>query len=77
MTESIYSFVLTELEKAKGRWPDVARETDMSLSTLKKIARREVENPGVMHIEKLANYFRGQASAGESAFARQPMTHTL
>lgn len=63
MTESIYQFVLDELEKAKGRWPDVARDTDMSLSTLKKIARREVENPGVVHIEKLATYFREQSAA--------------
>jgi hypothetical protein len=58
MNESIYQFVLGELEKAKGRWPEVARDTDMSLSTLKKIARREVENPGVLHIEKLAGYFQ-------------------
>lgn len=63
MSESIYQFVLDELEKAKGRWPEVARHTDISLSTLKKIARREVENPGVVTIEKLANYFRDQVAA--------------
>lgn len=62
MSASIYQYVLDELEKAKGRWPDVARDTEMSLSTLKKIARREVENPGVVHIEKLANYFRDQSA---------------
>lgn len=63
MTESIYEFVLGELDKAKGRWPDIAQDIGMSLSTLRKIAKREVENPGVVHIEKLASYFREKAAA--------------
>ena len=65
MTESIYEFVLARLDELRPRekWEVVARDTNMSLSTLKKIARREVTNPGVIHIEKLAKYFRDQASA--------------
>jgi hypothetical protein len=65
MTESIYEFVLAKLDELKPRekWEVVARDTNMSLSTLKKIARREVENPGIIHIEKLAKYFRDQAVA--------------
>lgn len=63
MTESIYQYVMDELESAKGRWPDVARDSGVALTTLKKIARREVENPGVVTIEKLATYFREQAAA--------------
>jgi hypothetical protein len=56
--ESMYQYVMKELEAAKGRWPTIALEADMSLSTIKKIARREVTDPGVSLIEKLAKYFR-------------------
>lgn len=65
MSESIYLFVLAKLDALHPRdqWETVAKETKMSLSTLKKIARKEVKNPGVKHIEKLAKYFRDQAVA--------------
>jgi hypothetical protein len=58
MTESIYKFVLERLQEAKGTWPTVAEETGIPLRTLEKIARREVEDPGVSKIEILARYFR-------------------
>ncbi len=60
--ESIYAFVISELQAAKGGWPSIAEETGMSLRTIEKIARREIEDPGVSHIEKLAGYFREQSS---------------
>lgn len=59
----MYEFVLSELEASKPRWREIAEEIDMSLSTIRKIARKEVENPGVHYIEKLASYFRAQAAA--------------
>lgn len=62
MTDSIYQYVLAELENAKGSWPAVAKATGMSKRTIEKIARQEVADPGVSLIEKLAVYFRGQAS---------------
>jgi len=58
MSESIYAYVLSELEAAKGRWPQVAEETGLSRRTIEKIARREVADPGVSRIEILARYFR-------------------
>jgi hypothetical protein len=61
MTESIYQYVLAELESAKGAWSVVAKGTGMSKRTIEKIARREIEDPGVSHIEKLAVYFREQS----------------
>lgn len=67
--ESIYEYVLDELEQAKGNWSTVATETGMSKRTIEKIARREIEDPGVSHIEKLAAYFRGQHSAHKRAHA--------
>lgn len=58
MQESIYEFVLERLEGTKGQWPRVARESGVSRRTIEKIARKEVKDPGVSLIEKLAAYFR-------------------
>lgn len=64
--DSIYAYVLERLQAAKGNWPRVADESGVPLRTLEKIARREIQDPGVSHIEKLAGYFRGNASAAAS-----------
>ena len=63
MTESIYQYVLDELEAHKGQWPTIAEESGVALTTLKKIVYKDVENPGVIHIEKLAKYFRERSAA--------------
>ncbi len=59
--ESIYEFVMERLQQTKGKWPMVAAGSGVSLRTLDKIARGEIKDPGVSHIEKLAGYFRAQA----------------
>ena len=69
MTDSIYAFVLAELELAKGKWSEVADGTGMSKRTIEKIARREIEDPGVSHIEKLATYFRGSRKSKRAALS--------
>lgn len=63
MNESVYEFVMDELEKTRGAWGDIASATGISISTIKKIGYRDVENPGVLTIEKLATYFREKAAA--------------
>ena len=60
MTQSLHDYVIGQLQAAKGRWREIAEKSDVSLRTLEKIARREIEDPGISHIEKLAGYFRGQ-----------------
>lgn len=62
MPESLYDFVMTQLQSHKGHWPEVAKGSGVAISTVKKIARREVQDPGVSYIEKLANYFRQKAA---------------
>jgi len=62
MSESIYQYVLDQLNQVKGTWPAVAEATGIPHRTLEKIARQETKDPGVSSIEKLAGYFRGQAS---------------
>jgi len=56
--ESLHEYVLRKLQESKGRWRQVADDSGVSKRTLEKIARREIEDPGVSHIEKLAAYFR-------------------
>lgn len=58
MSESIFQFVRDELEAIKPRWEDVADATGIPLATVIKIARGYTENPGVKHIEAIADYFR-------------------
>lgn len=58
MRESLYQFVMEKLQESKGTWASIAIATDMSYRTLEKIARGEIADPGVSHIEKLADYFR-------------------
>lgn len=62
MEDSIYDYVMEQLEASKGKWPTVAIGADVSHRTVEKIARREIIDPGVSHIEKLAKYFREQAA---------------
>lgn len=56
----MHAFVLEQLEAHKGRWPKIARETEISLRTIEKIARKEVVDPGVSRVERLARYFRSE-----------------
>jgi len=58
VTESIYEFVMDQLQQSKGQWPRVAKGAGVPKRTLEKIARREIADPGVSHIEALAAYFR-------------------
>jgi transcriptional regulator with XRE-family HTH domain len=57
MQIEIHSYVLRELQTWKGRWPAVADGSGVSIRTIEKIARREIADPGVSHIEKLATFF--------------------
>jgi transcriptional regulator with XRE-family HTH domain len=63
MEESMYERVLRNLEASKGRWADVAKGSGVSRRTVEKIARKEIVDPGVSHIEALDRYFGGQRAA--------------
>ncbi len=58
MTQTLHDYVLSELASSKGNWVAIAEATGVSHRTIDKIARREIKDPGVSHIEKLAKYFR-------------------
>jgi transcriptional regulator with XRE-family HTH domain len=59
MDEPMYEFVMAQLEASKGTWPSLASATGISRRTIEKIARREIADPGVSHIQRLADHFRG------------------
>ena len=56
--ESIHDFVVDRLQATKGKWPKVAEGSGIPLRTIEKVARREVADPRIGTVEKLANYFR-------------------
>ena len=58
MFESMHAYVLRNLEATKYRWGEVAAGTGMSKRTIEKIARKEIVDPGVSHVQKLHDYFR-------------------
>jgi transcriptional regulator with XRE-family HTH domain len=61
--DDIHQYVLNQLDDAKGRWPEIATKTGVPYQTLTKIAQRRTRNPGIGHIQKLADYFRQEAVA--------------
>jgi hypothetical protein len=58
MTDSIYDYVIGRLEAQQSNWKLVAAGSGVPYSTVYKIGKRIVKDPGVSHIEKLAKYFR-------------------
>ena len=60
---------MEQLQQSKGRWPEVARGARVSKRTVEKIARGEIADPGVSHIEALAAYFR--VNSAKSSHANQ------
>lgn len=63
MDQPIYDYVLERLEVTKGRWAEVAEGSGVSRRTLEKIARREIADPGVSHVQKLHDWFREREKA--------------
>jgi hypothetical protein len=57
MKMNIYDFVIAKLAEAKGNWSEVASGSKISKRTIEKIARKEIKNPGIQHVQTLADYF--------------------
>jgi len=70
MNTNLHQFVLDHLAERRIKWARVSRETGIPYETLKKIGSKRIPNPGVLHVQTLADYFQAQASA------TQPQTTT-
>lgn len=62
---NLHSHVLAKLAARDVPWTRVARETGIPYETLKKIASGRTPNPGVQHVQKLADYFGGSLRASD------------
>lgn len=58
METGLYAFVLEQFAATNLTYQEVADGSGVPKRTIEKIARREIEDPGVSHIEKLAAFFR-------------------
>jgi glucose-6-phosphate dehydrogenase assembly protein OpcA len=58
MDSDILSYVLRKLEETRGQWPAIARASGVPYDTITKIAQRQIEDPKVNKVQRLANYFR-------------------
>ena len=66
MNSNLLDFVLSNLRRRDHRWTEVAKATDVPYDTLKKIANGVTPNPGVKHVQALANYFAARPTATSS-----------
>jgi hypothetical protein len=57
---TLHNRVVAQLQTAKGTWPTISEATNVSLRTIQKIASREIVDPAISNIEKLAAYFERQ-----------------
>lgn len=61
MEKPIYEFVMECFgERDRPSYRQIAKGSGVKKRTLEKVARREVKDPGVHSVQKLADYFRKQ-----------------
>lgn len=67
--KSMYEWVMARLAATKGEWVPIAEEAGVSIRTLRKIASREIKDPGVSHVERLARYYGERQEAHDPGWA--------
>lgn len=65
-TESLLEYVLRRLAETKGQHKTIAAASGVPYSTLTKIVQGVIGNPGINHIQALADYFQ-KVGAGDTA----------
>jgi hypothetical protein len=58
ISKPIFDFVLEQLDLGRKTIPEVGAGSGVPCNTIYKIKQRRVQNPGVLTIQKLADYFR-------------------
>jgi hypothetical protein len=79
MNTDLLGFVLAKLDLRTPAWTEVARCTGVPYDTLKKIAKRRTPNPGVQHVQRIADFFmarepRAVEPAGGPLVERRDLT---
>ena len=58
MNETTLEYVLRNLDAKRGHYKAIAEASGVPYGTLTKIVQRVTQNPGVNHVQALADYFR-------------------
>lgn len=58
--KGLHEYVLEQLDKTPLTYQEIADGSGVPKRTVEKVARKEIEDPGVSHIQKLHDFFRGQ-----------------
>ena len=67
MNTHLLDYVLDQLRARRVPWTEVARVSGVPYEMLKKIAHGRTPNPGVLHVQRLADFFeRRSANEPES-----------
>lgn len=61
--QSTHEFVVQNLQKTKGEWPEVARLSGVPYRTLKKIGSGKTPYPRIDTVEALERYFRSRKAS--------------
>ena len=54
----MHDYVVTQLQERTETYAEISEGSGVSKRTIEKIARREIADPSVSFIERLASYFR-------------------
>lgn len=75
LNTNLLDYVLEHLRARRVKWVEVSRETGVPYDTLKKIAHGRTPNPGVQHVQRLADFFRarepGEGDGASNVIASQ------
>lgn len=76
MRENIYAYVMSNFDAKVVPLVRVSRETGIPYESLKKIAHRRTPNPGVKHVQALAEFF-DEVGAQAQIKQAKPATETV
>lgn len=57
VSRDLNGFVLTQLERRKGDWPEISKGAGVPYFTISKLASGATSDSRVSTVQKLANYF--------------------
>lgn len=60
MEMGLHDFVIGAIKASGLTYQEIADGSGVNKRTVEKIARREIDDPGVSHVEKLATFLRAQ-----------------
>ncbi len=63
METRLYEFVMEKFADSSETYQEISDGSGVPRRTVEKIARKEIENPGVSTCQKLADYFRKHKAA--------------